>query len=82
MIEITQNARIPRLQGSENYELWVLRISSILATKTLSAPLNVTDSDKTVIPADTESRYLAEIRLSLGDGPLIQVSTQKTAITT
>lgn len=60
--------RIPKLIGSENWEIWSIRMEAVLTEKgyyeimTSEEPNNLTQSKKA----------LAYIRLALADGPLLQ----------
>ena len=68
----TTTVKIPKLKGSINYDIWVLRIHSLLVEKGLQDIFN--DNLK----AENEAYYplsqkaLATIRLNLEDSPLIQ----------
>jgi hypothetical protein len=68
--------KINKLGGSSNWELWQLRMQSILVEKGYWAVIrdNYMDVDDTSdeIILENQARALAYIRLYLGDGPLLQ----------
>ena len=73
--------KIPKLRGSSNYDIWTLRIGSILTkegcTKIMqinpsSLSLNNYTSEQLEALKEQEAKALSIIRLSLEDGPLLQ----------
>jgi len=72
--------KVPKLKGSSNYDIWALRIRSILVQQDCSDILDIPPSDLTsdqypdtfIKLKEKESKALATIRLSLEDGPLLQ----------
>jgi hypothetical protein len=61
--------KITRLNGSENYDIWAIRMEAVLTEKgyfsVMTDPENIEDERK--------AKALAYIRLSLADGPLLQI---------
>jgi hypothetical protein len=66
---------IARLSGQSNYDIWSIRIEAVLTEKGLLSTIN---PDNTVTE-ELDQKGLAMIRLSLDDGPLLQVRQCKTA---
>jgi hypothetical protein len=70
---------IPKLLGQSNYEIWSLRMQSVLIEKGLGdfilsdyPNINLTEIEKKTIELNA-NRALALIRLSIADGPLLQI---------
>ena len=63
--------KIDKLKGSENYDIWKLRISSVLIEKGLDLAIK----EDTSVSNKLDQKALANIRLALAEGPLLQVST-------
>src|SRR5690349_10738345 len=70
--------KIPKLKGSSNYDIWAIRIQSILIEK---GYLDYINTDYTTIIQEDNSEVNLEsiankatalIKLSLEDGPLLQ----------
>jgi len=57
---------IPKLKGSENYIPWAMRIESFLIKEKLNIAISSENSNKS-------EEALANIRLFLEDGPLMQI---------
>ena len=62
--------KIDKLKGSENYDIWKLRISSVLIKKGLDLAIK----EDTSVSNKLDQKALANIRLALAKGPLLQVS--------
>ena len=69
------NIKIEKLKGSENYNIWKLKISALLTEKGLIAAIK----GKTTGSSKLDQRALANIQLALGDGPLLQVQNLERA---
>jgi gag-polypeptide of LTR copia-type len=61
--------KITRLNGSENYDIWAIRMKAVLTEKDYFSVM--TDPDN--IEDERKAKALAYIRLSLADGPLLQI---------
>ena len=61
--------KINRLNGSENYDLWAIRIEAVLTEKGYFSVM----TDPENIDIEKRAKALAYIRLSLADGPLLQI---------
>lgn len=73
--------KIPKLRGSSNYDIWALRIESILTKEGCSAIMQIEPSSlnlekyseaQLITLKEMEAKALSVIRLSLEDGPLLQ----------
>jgi hypothetical protein len=64
--------RIPKLQGSQNWDIWSIQMEAILIERgyreVMTTPLPITILN----PVQTAQRALATIRLNLANGPLLQ----------
>ena len=78
---------IPRLLGQSNYDIWSLRMESILIEKGLDDA--IIDANTTIPPITEEAKQLllvkankalALIRLAISDGPLLQIRNIKTPL--
>ena len=67
---------IPKLKGATNYEIWALRIKSFLIKEGLKDSL---DNIPPIISQDINDKALANIRLLIEDGPLLQIQYINTA---
>ena len=79
---------IPRLLGQSNYEIWSLRMESILIEKglgdaiidaTTPIAITLTEEQKYDLLAKA-NKSLALIRLAIADGPLLQIRNIKTPL--
>lgn len=68
---------IPKLLGQSNYEIWSLRMQSVLIEKGLGdfilsdySNINFSEIERKTIELNA-NRALAIIRLSIADGPLL-----------
>jgi hypothetical protein len=75
--------KIPKLQGAQNYDLWSMRVESLLLDQQLNSHLSTAIITKTAVELNISEetyqewvigarRSAAMIRLTLGDGPLLQ----------
>jgi transposase InsO family protein len=69
---------IARLSGQSNYDIWSIRIEAVLTEKGLLSTIK----PDTIVTEELDQKGLAMIRLSLDDGPLLQVRQCKTAAET
>jgi hypothetical protein len=78
--------RVPKLKGSSNYDIWALRLESILIKEDCTEimqidPINLSLSNYTAEELQRlkylESKALSIIRLALEDGPLLQTKELK-----
>jgi hypothetical protein len=67
---------ICKLIGQSNYEVWSLRVQSLLVHGSLSDAIAEGTSPKKEI----DQKALANIRLTIEDGPLLQIQYSKTAL--
>ena len=67
---------IPKLKGATNYEIWALRTKSYLIKEGLKDSL---DNILPIISQDINDKTLANIRLLIEDGPLLQIQYINTA---
>ena len=67
---------IPKLKGATNYEIWALRTKSYLIKEGLKDSL---DNIPPIISQDINDKALANIRLLIEDGPLLQIQYINTA---
>lgn len=67
---------IARLRGQENYQFWALRIKAYLTKEGLNKAIEAPFTDNNEI----KDKALAVIRLSIEDGPLLQVQNKNTAL--
>jgi hypothetical protein len=68
--------KIEKLRGQENFDVWKLRISSLLVEKETS---NAIKNDIIVSNA-IDTKTLATIRLNIADGSLLQIQNIETAL--
>ena len=76
-----KSAKIPKLQGQSNYEIWSLRMESVLIEKGFRSVMagEKRETPEGLVVQDEESfKALAYIRLALADGPLLQIRHIKT----
>ena len=59
---------IPKLKGSENYPIWVIRISAVLVKEGQNKIITTDD-----VSNDINDRALSNIQLCINDGPLLQI---------
>ena len=59
---------IPKLKGSENYPIWVIRISAVLVKEGQNKIITIDD-----VSNDINDRALSNIQLCIDDGPLLQI---------
>ena len=59
---------IPKLKGSENYPIWVIRMSAILVKEGQN---DVITTDN--VSDDINAKALSNIQLCIDDGPLLQI---------
>ena len=71
----SEKISISRLKGIENYEVWAIRMTSLL---TKEGVINTIHGVTDISTSDSE-KALATIRLSLEDGPLLQIQHYTTA---
>lgn len=66
--------KLPKLKGSSNYDIWVIRIESLLVEK---GYLSVIENDTSNVEElkDLANKATALIKLSLEDSPLLQTRT-------
>ena len=71
--------KIPRLRGSENYDIWEMRMEAVLTEKgyydvmTSEQPPNPSIPEYLAEWENKRKRGLVYIRLGLEDGPLLQI---------
>ena len=59
---------IPKLKGSENYPIQVIRISAVLIKEGQNKIITIDD-----VSDDINNRALSNIQLCIDDGPLLQI---------
>jgi len=59
---------IPKLKGSENYPIWVIRMSAVLVKEGQNKIITTDD-----VSNDINDRALSNIQLCIDDGPLLQI---------
>ena len=67
--------KLPKLRGSSNYEIWAIKIESVLIEKGLYSYITDSDLSSNIITPEQRNESLKAtslIRLSLEDGPLLQ----------
>ena len=64
---MTEKVTIAKLAGQSNYEVWALRIQSLLVEKGSSSAITTNST----ISAEEDLKALATIRLVIEDGPLL-----------
>ena len=67
---------ITKLTRQSNYKVWGLRVQSLLVHGSLSDAIVEGASTK----KDINQKALANIRLTIKDGPLLQIQYSKTAL--
>lgn len=67
---------IEKLIGQSNYEVWSLRVQSLLVKGSLSDAIEEGVTPK----GEIDQKALANIRLTIEDGPLLQIRYSKTAL--
>jgi len=67
---------ICKLIGQSNYKVWSLRVQSLLVHGSLSDAIAEGVNPKREI----DQKALANIRLTIEDGPLLQIQYSKTAL--
>jgi len=75
----TTTLKIPKLQGSQNWDLWSIRINAVLTEKGyngfipgIATAVETLTRAQSTEKADNALKALALIRLNLADGPLLQ----------
>ncbi|KAL6154143.1 hypothetical protein ACJBU6_07428 [Exserohilum turcicum] len=77
--------KVPKLKGSSNYDIWALRIESVLVQQNCKEILSIDPAELVLekhpldLPKlkEAESKALSILRLSLEDGPLLQTKDIK-----
>jgi len=59
---------IPKLKGSENYPIWVIRMSAVLIKEGQNSIITIDN-----VSDDINARALSNIQLCIDDGPLLQI---------
>ena len=67
---------IEKLIGQSNYEVWSLRVQSLLVKGSLSDAIEEGVTPK----GEIDQKALANIRLTIEDGPLLQIQYSKIAL--
>ena len=67
---------ICKLIGQSNYEVWSLRVQSLLVHGSLSNAI----VEGTTPKPEVDQKALANIRLTIDNGPLLQIQYSKTAL--
>ena len=67
---------ITKLIGQSNYEVWSLQVQSLLVKGSLSDAI----VEETTPKPEVDQKALANIRLTIEDGPLLQIQYSKTAL--
>lgn len=71
MLDIT--SKIPKLKGSQNYDIWAIRIEAVIVEKGyLAYILNNPATIDTETLDENAYKTTALIKLALEDGPLLQ----------
>ena len=65
--------KITRLNGSDNWDLWAIRMEAVLTEKGYFSVM----TDPQNIEEERKAKALAYLRLSLSDGPLLQIRNIK-----
>ena len=82
--------RVPKLIGNSNYDIWALRIESLLVKEGCYSIMTINPADLTLARysqdqldelKQLEGKALSIIRLSLEDGPLLQTKEIKSPFT-
>ena len=73
---MSEKISIPKLIGQSNYEVWSLRVESLLVKGSLGDAIKEEATPKPEI----DQKALANIRLTIEDGPLLQIRHSKTAL--
>ena len=73
---MSEKISITKLTGQSNYEVWSLRVQSLLVERSLS---NAT-VDGASLKTEIDQKALATIRLTIEDGPLLQIRHSETAL--
>ena len=60
---------IPKLIGQYNYKVWSLRVQSLLVKGSLGDAI----VEETTLKPEVDQKALANIRLIIEDGPLLQI---------
>jgi gag-polypeptide of LTR copia-type len=69
-IEMSESIlKITRLTGSDNYDIWAIRMEAVLTEKGYFSVMTSSEA----IGDELKAKALAYIRLSLADGPLLQI---------
>ena len=74
--KMSEKISIPKLIGQSNYEVWSLRVESLLVKGSLGDAIEEEATPKPEI----DQKALANIRLTIEDGPLLQIRHSKTAL--
>ena len=67
---------ITKLIGQSNYEVWSLWVQSLLVKGSLSEAI----VEGTTTKPEVDQKALANIRLTIKDGPLLQIQYSETAL--
>jgi hypothetical protein len=73
---MSEKISITKLTGQSNYEVWSLRVQSLLVERSLSNAI----VDGASLKTETDQKALATIRLTIEDGPLLQIRHSETAL--
>ncbi|RKF63752.1 hypothetical protein OnM2_023081 [Erysiphe neolycopersici] len=70
----TEKSQFKKLQGSDNYSIWAIRMEAILRKESIN---DIIETD--VVTQEVNSSALASIQLCIDDGPLLQIKHLKRA---
>ena len=73
---MSEKISITKLTGQSNYEVWSLQVQSLLIKRSLSNAI----VDRASLKTETDQKALATIRLTIEDGPLLQIRHSETAL--
>ena len=73
---MSEKISITKLTGQSNYEVWSLRVQSLLVERSLSNAI----VDGASLKTETDQKALATIRLTIEAGPLLQIRHSKPAL--
>ena len=65
--------KVPKLTGSNNYELWAIRVKAALIAKDLF-DFYTRSGDPTAKGLKEDAKALSYIQLACADGPLLHIS--------
>ena len=66
---MSEKISITKLTGQSNYEVWSLRVQSLLVKGSLSNAI----VEGASLETDDDQKALANIRLTIEDGPLLHI---------